>query len=98
MDIGGVFAVDVSRDLGFCGHVYSIMTLDEDNSVAEPIDLEEEHQSVRETVILCEDGEIFIYVFLPTGIREDAGSTVFIGVCLLMVGWGGVSQVRLSVG
>ena len=53
-----MFAVDVSRDLGFCGHVYSIMTLDEDNNIVEPIDLTEEHQAVRETVILCQEGEM----------------------------------------
>ena len=63
VDIGGVFAVDVSRDLGFCGHVYAIMTLDEDNNIAEPIDLIEEHQAVRETVILCEDGEINVSTY-----------------------------------
>ena len=63
VDIGGVFAVDVSRDLGFCGHVYGIMTLDEDNSIAEPIDQIEEHQAVRETVILCEDGEINVSTY-----------------------------------
>ena len=55
-DIGGVFAVDVSRDLGYCGHVYSIMTLDESNNIPEPIDLADIHQSVKETVILCDDG------------------------------------------
>ena len=56
-DIGGVFAVDVSRDLEYCGHVYSIMTLDEDNNIPQPIELEEIRRSVKETVILCDDGK-----------------------------------------
>ena len=80
VDIGGVFAVDVSRDLGFCGHVYAIMTLDEDNNIAEPIDLIEEHQAVRETVILCEDGEINVPSTLPFFIPlKNVFNTILLG-------------------
>ena len=47
----------MSRDLGYCGHVYSVMTLDEDNNIPQPIELEEIRRSVKETVILCDGGE-----------------------------------------
>ena len=58
LDIGRVLALDVSRDRGFCGHVYGIMALDEDNNIEEPIDLAHAHTAVTQTTILCEDGEI----------------------------------------